>query len=80
MDQEDKAQGRLNRDDKADLRDLVTHPGFRLYQAQLRDHLHDLKASEHSSKTWEEFIKYSSRVDLLELTVIPMVRDMLEED
>lgn len=80
LEDSNQAPGVISQEDRAELRDLQTHPGFRLYQTRLRDLLRELKMQEHGAKTWEETLKYRGMVDQLEHMVLPMVKELLEED
>ncbi len=70
----------LNQEQKKYLDDLLTHPGFEIYQ-ELIDELIDIETQNmEDCEDIEAFMWCKGRVKLLKQTIIHLAKDSLEED
>ena len=67
----------LTKEQKAELEDLLTHPGFNLYQ-KLVDELVELaKLRLRDAKNWDEHVRAAAKLDVLEFDIKPLIQKEL---
>ena len=59
------------------LEDLLSHEGFLIYQEMLKEVLAEQLECMRDAKTWEEFVKWNQRADLLERRIMGLVQEEL---
>lgn len=70
----------LNQEQKKYLDDLLTHPGFEIYQELLEELLDIETQNMEDCEDIEAFMWCKGRVKLLKQNIIYLVKDQLEEE
>ena len=70
----------LNQEHRQQLNDLLTHPGFNIYQEMLEELLDVELQNLEDCEDIEAFMWCKGRVKLLKQDIIHLAKDSLEED
>ena len=70
----------LSKQQRESLEDLLSHEGWLIYQQMIEDVLGEQLECMRNSRTWEEFVKWNERANLIETKIKNLVQEELYGD
>lgn len=71
---EEQVEEELPKEQQEELKDLLSHPGFRTYQRFVDERIDIAWDKLRSAKNWEEHVEAVSQLDLLEYEIKNLIQ------